>query len=56
MLGVGCSFTKHVRYINIPAGKTIIQITNDPRDLNKDYQVDILLLPSWPTPSWPCAS
>ena len=35
VLGVGCSFTKHVRYINIPAGKTIIQITNDPRDLKQ---------------------
>ena len=44
VLGVGCSFTKHVRYINIPAGKTIIQITNDPRDLNKDYQVDIPIM------------
>ena len=44
VLGVGCSFTKHVRYINIPAGKTVIQITNDPRDLNKDYQVDIPIM------------
>ena len=44
VLGVGCSFTKHVRYINIPAGKTIIQITNDPRDLNKDYRVDIPIM------------
>ena len=44
VLGIGCSFTKHVRYINIPAGKTIIQITNDPRDLNKDYQVDIPIM------------
>ena len=44
VLGVGCSFTKHVRYINIPAGKTIIQISNDPRDLNKDYRVDIPIM------------
>ncbi len=44
VLGVGCSFTRHVRYINIPPGKTIIQITNDPRDLNKDYQVDIPIM------------
>ncbi len=44
VLGVGCSFTRHVRYINIPAGKTIIQITNDPRDLNKDYRVDFPIM------------
>ena len=44
VLGVGCSFTRHVRYINIPSGKTIIQITNDPRDLNKDYRVDIPIM------------
>ncbi len=44
VLGLGCSFTKHVRYINIPPGKTVIQITNDPRDLNKDYRVDFPIM------------
>ncbi|MFQ6027304.1 MAG: thiamine pyrophosphate-requiring protein [Dehalococcoidia bacterium] len=44
VFGVGCSFTKHVRYINIPAGKTLIQATNDLRDINKDYNVDIPIM------------
>ena len=38
--GIGCSFTKHIMSMNIPSGKTIIQATNDPRDINKDYNVD----------------
>ncbi len=40
VFGIGCSFTKHVRYINILPGKVIIQATNDPRDINKDYKID----------------
>ena len=38
--GIGCSFTKHNMSMNIPGGKTLIQATNDPRDINKDYNVD----------------
>ncbi len=38
--GIGCSFTKHNMSMNIPSGKTLIQATNDPRDINKDYNVD----------------
>ncbi|MSQ07421.1 MAG: thiamine pyrophosphate-requiring protein [Dehalococcoidia bacterium] len=39
VLGIGCSFTKHGMSMNIPAGKTMIQATNDPRDINKDYDI-----------------
>ncbi len=38
--GIGCSFTKHNMSMNIPGGKTLIHATNDPRDINKDYNVD----------------
>ncbi len=40
IFGIGCSFTKHGMSMNIPPGKSIIHSTNDPRDINKDYDVD----------------
>ena len=40
MFGIGSSFTKHGMCMNIPPGKTMIQATNDPRDINKDYAID----------------
>jgi len=40
VLGIGCSFTKHGMSMNIPPGKTMIQASNDPRDINKDYNID----------------
>ena len=40
MFGIGCSFTKHGMSMNIPPGKSLIHATNDPRDINKDYDVD----------------
>lgn len=40
VFGIGCSFTKHGMSMNIPAGRTLIQATNDPRDLHKDYDID----------------
>ncbi len=40
VFGIGSSFTKHGMCMNIPAGKTLIQATNDPRDINKDYVID----------------
>ena len=40
VFGVGCSFTKHGMSMNISPGKTMIQATNDPRDINKDYNID----------------
>ena len=39
--GIGTSFTKHVMSTPISAGKTIIQLTNNPRDIAKDYDVDV---------------
>ena len=40
IFGIGCSFTKHGMSMNIPPGKTLIHATNDPKDINKDYDVD----------------
>jgi acetolactate synthase-1/2/3 large subunit len=40
VLGAGCSFTKHGMATNIPAGKTLIHVTSDERDLNKNYHAD----------------
>ncbi len=44
IFGIGCSFTKHGMSMNIPAGPTLIQATNDPRDINKDYNIDYPLV------------
>ncbi|MEK7815067.1 MAG: thiamine pyrophosphate-dependent enzyme, partial [Chloroflexota bacterium] len=44
VFGIGCSFTKHGMSMNIPAGPTLIQATNDPRDINKDYNIDYPLV------------
>jgi acetolactate synthase-1/2/3 large subunit len=40
VFGVGCSFTKHGMSMYIPEGRILIQATNDPRDINKDYDID----------------
>jgi acetolactate synthase-1/2/3 large subunit len=39
VFGVGCSFAKGAFSFPIPAGKRIVQIVADGRDLNKDYPV-----------------
>ena len=39
VFGIGSSFTKHGMSMNIPNGKTMIQATNDARDINKDYNI-----------------
>lgn len=44
IFGIGCSFTTTAYGIRMPQGKTIIQATLDPADLNKDLQVDYALL------------
>ena len=44
MFGIGTSFTKHGMCMNLPPGKTLIQATNDPRDINKDYNIDLPLV------------
>jgi acetolactate synthase I/II/III large subunit len=38
LVAVGTSLTKHGMATTIPAGKTIIHVTNDERDLNKNYE------------------
>ena len=40
IFGIGCSLTRHGMSMNIPPGKSIIHSTNDPKDINKDYDVD----------------
>ncbi len=40
VFGVGTSFTRHGMTITIPPGKVMVQATNDPRDINKDYTID----------------
>ena len=40
VFGIGTSFTRHNMVMTIPPGKTMIHSTNDPRDINKDYNAD----------------
>ena len=40
VFGIGSSFTRHAHVTTIPPGKVMIQATNDPKDINKDYIVD----------------
>ena len=44
VFAVGTSLTKHNMAATIPPGKTIIQATNDERDLNKNYPTDYPIL------------
>ncbi len=44
VFGIGASFTRHGMSMNLPPGKTLIQATNDHRDLHKDYEVDHAIL------------
>lgn len=39
--GIGTSFTKHIMSMPIPAGAAIIQLTDNPRDIAKDYDIDV---------------
>lgn len=39
VLGIGTSFTRSVFVVPVPAGKTIVQVTIDEQDVNKDYAV-----------------
>ena len=39
LFGIGTSFTRHGMTTTIPPGKVMIQATNDPRDINKDYPI-----------------
>ena len=40
VFGIGTSFTRHGMTTTIPPGKVMVQVTNDPGDINKDYTVD----------------
>ncbi len=40
VFGIGTSFTRHGMTSTVPPRKTLIQATNDPADINKDYSVD----------------
>ena len=44
LFGIGCSFTTTSYGVKLPAGKTVIQATLDPADLNKDYPIDYGLI------------
>jgi acetolactate synthase-1/2/3 large subunit len=44
IFGVGCSFTATVFGAPIPAGKTVLHLTNHEGDLNKDVPADLALL------------
>ena len=44
VLGIGCSFSQEWMFIPIPADRTVVQVTNDDRDLNADIAVDIAIL------------
>ncbi|HEX2186162.1 MAG TPA: thiamine pyrophosphate-requiring protein [Chloroflexota bacterium] len=44
ILAAGTSLTRHFTTVTLPAGKTLIQLTNDSADLNKDYLVDYGIL------------
>ncbi len=45
IFGIGCSFTPHrITSPTVPAGKSIIHATNDPRDLFKTYATDVAIL------------
>src|SRR5580698_3776586 len=44
ILGVGCSFALTGFGVQMPEGKTIIHATLDPRDLNKDVEVQYALI------------
>lgn len=44
ILGVGCSFALTGFGVGMPAGKTIIHATLDPRDVNKDVEVQHALV------------
>jgi thiamine pyrophosphate-dependent acetolactate synthase large subunit-like protein len=44
VFGIGTSLTKHGMATTLPSGKTIIQATNDERDLNKNYSVQYPIL------------
>ena len=53
VLGIGCSFSRHGMNTPIPAGKVMIQATNDATDINQDYNVDYPILGDAPAGTGP---
>ena len=44
VFGIGCSFSTGAFSTPIPPGKTIVQITNSERDIDKAYNIDLAVL------------
>jgi acetolactate synthase-1/2/3 large subunit len=44
VLGAGASFTKHAMAATVPDGKTLIQVTNDEADVNKNYPIEYAII------------
>jgi thiamine pyrophosphate-dependent acetolactate synthase large subunit-like protein len=44
VLGIGASFSAGSFSTPIPAGKTLVQVTNDERDIDKGYRIDLAVL------------
>jgi thiamine pyrophosphate-dependent acetolactate synthase large subunit-like protein len=45
VFAIGSSLTRHgITTVEVPPGKTIVQVTNDERDINKQYTVDYPVL------------
>jgi thiamine pyrophosphate-dependent acetolactate synthase large subunit-like protein len=44
IFGAGASFAKHQMSANLPEGKTLVQVTNDESDLNRNYHIDYPML------------
>jgi len=44
IFGLGCSFAKGGFSAPIPPGKTLVQVTNDERDIDKDYRTDLAVV------------
>jgi thiamine pyrophosphate-dependent acetolactate synthase large subunit-like protein len=44
VLGIGCSFTRGSFHANYPAGKTLVQVTANPADVDVDYRIDCAVL------------
>jgi thiamine pyrophosphate-dependent acetolactate synthase large subunit-like protein len=44
IFGAGASMAKHQMSANLPFGKTLVQVTNDESDLNRNYAIDFPML------------
>ena len=44
IFGAGASMAKHQMSANLPSGKTLVQVTNDESDLNRNYAIDFPML------------